>query len=156
MDGFSRREVLGVMGVAAVSCCGLAGCKSMEEKSEEKPAQVTSGTVTLGPASDFPAGSVHLQFQAQYGIIVVNDSGTPAAIRPKCTHKGCVVAWKDDERQFVCPCHGSEFSILGLPTHGPAERPLPAIACMKAADGTVSVDLTKLYAIWTPPGPSNS
>ena len=146
MDGFSRRQVLSVLGAAtAVSCCGAGGCQSTEEKAQEKPAQITSGTVTLGPASGFPAGSVHLQYQALYGIVVVNDSGTPVAIRPKCTHKGCLADWKDDQREFVCPCHGSKLNILGLPTHGPAEKPLAAVSCMKAADGTVSVDLTKLY-----------
>ncbi len=147
MDGFSRREALVVIGAAGAMCAGIGGCQSVEQKSQEKPPQITSGTVTLGPASDFPAATVHQGFEDMYGIVVVNDSGMPVAVRPKCTHKGCLVKWTGEERQFVCPCHGSKFSMIGLPTHGPADRPLAAVVCGVTSDGRVTVDLTKLYGM---------
>lgn len=147
MENLSRREAVAAACALAAACAGIGGCRSIESKEKEQPAQITSGTVSLGKASEFPAGTAHLQFLALYGIVVVNDSGMPVAVRPKCTHQGCAVKWTEEQRQFVCPCHGSRFSLLGLPTHGPAQRPLPAVACAEGADGTVTVDLTRLYAM---------
>jgi Rieske Fe-S protein len=49
-------------------------------------------------------------------------SGRVVALLARCTHRGCqpeVVAGR-----FVCPCHGSEFTLLGEVLEGPAERPL--------------------------------
>lgn len=39
-----------------------------------------------------------------------------------CRHKGCIV--EKEGNQFVCPCHGSEYSLEGKVTHGPAESNL--------------------------------
>lgn len=65
---------------------------------------------------DFPGGAV----------LVVKDaaSGTVAAVSPTCTHNGCVVAWKGDQKAFVCPCHDAKFAADGKVTAGPATRPL--------------------------------
>jgi cytochrome b6-f complex iron-sulfur subunit len=51
----------------------------------------------------------------------------------KCTHLGCVVPWRGEERseddvadqgRFNCPCHGSIYDRYGLVHAGPAPRPL--------------------------------
>ena len=141
----TRREALATVaaGAAVVSCGCLAGCQT----EKEKPPLITSGVVSLGPASEFPAGGAYTRFVETYGIVVVNDSGTPLAIRPKCTHKGCTAKWNPKDAQFECPCHGSRFNLLGQPLQGPATRPLPAVPLQAQADGTVSVDLTKLYSL---------
>ncbi|MBR4082561.1 MAG: FAD-dependent oxidoreductase [Clostridia bacterium] len=39
---------------------------------------------------------------------------------PVCTHMGCRLRYDLESRQWMCPCHGSTFSVLGEPTHGPA------------------------------------
>ncbi|MBV8550353.1 MAG: ubiquinol-cytochrome c reductase iron-sulfur subunit [Acidobacteriaceae bacterium] len=46
------------------------------------------------------------------------------AFGPRCTHLGCAHHWDDTQRQFVCPCHNSRFSIAGDVVAGPASRPL--------------------------------
>ncbi len=46
------------------------------------------------------------------------------AFGPQCTHLGCAYHWEAAMDQFVCPCHGSDFSIEGKVLAGPAPRPL--------------------------------
>jgi len=46
------------------------------------------------------------------------------AYSPQCTHLGCAYHWEESGNQFVCPCHGSRFSIDGTVLEGPASRPL--------------------------------
>lgn len=48
------------------------------------------------------------------------------ALSTKCTHRGCHVEFAGN--QLVCPCHGSEFSLTGERTKGPAEKPLTRFA----------------------------
>ena len=48
------------------------------------------------------------------------------ALSTKCTHRGCQV--ESAGSQLVCPCHGSEFSLTGERTKGPAEKPLTRFA----------------------------
>ena len=142
MDGLTRREALGTTGSVIGAACLLGACQ-MHDK--DTPPLITSGTVNVGPATNYPAGRAKLL--PTYGIFIANDSGTPVAIRPKCTHLGCTVKWNESSHGYACPCHGSQFSLLGLPTAGPAKRPLPLIACGHENDGTLTVDLSRLYAL---------
>ena len=48
---------------------------------------------------------------------------------PACPHAGCVVKWKADKQEFICPCHGAEFRADGQLMKGPAHKGLkPYIA----------------------------
>jgi menaquinol-cytochrome c reductase iron-sulfur subunit len=47
---------------------------------------------------------------------------------PICPHLGCRYAWNAEADKFLCPCHGSQYDILGKHEAGPALRgldPLP-------------------------------
>jgi menaquinol-cytochrome c reductase iron-sulfur subunit len=47
---------------------------------------------------------------------------------PLCPHLGCRYAWNDGQQKFLCPCHGSVYSDIGVHEAGPALRgldPLP-------------------------------
>jgi nitrite reductase/ring-hydroxylating ferredoxin subunit len=142
----TRREVLRAAGATAAAACAgglLAGCQGMLP-----PPEVTSGTVNIGPASDYPAGAASMKFQVKYGIIIANDSGTRVALLSQCTHLGCTnLAWVDALRGYECPCHHSKFDLLGVPTAGPAKKPLAKVVCQREPDGTLTVDLTKLYSL---------
>ena len=146
--GISRREALvtTAAGAAAVVVAGgLGGCSLTRH--DDKPPMITSGIVNIGPARDFPAGTANTRFVDMYGIVIANASGEPLAIRPKCTHMGCIAKWQDQYHEFVCPCHGSRYDLVGRVTKGPAKRPLPAIFAERQPDDTLTVNLTKLYAL---------
>jgi Rieske Fe-S protein len=144
----SRREALASTLLATAAgtalCSGLGACGSM---SHEKKNLITTGSVDIGPAANYPAGSVSATYLDRYGIVIVNESGTPIAIRPKCTHMGCIAKWNPTDTEFQCPCHGSRFDTLGRPTKGPAKKPLPALAATPTPANTLMVDLDKLYAL---------
>lgn len=141
----TRRDILkqGLVVGVGLSVLPLAtGCQTRKDK----PAAVTTGIVNIGPARDYPAGTVSTKYLAQYGIAITNDSGTVMAIWPRCTHQACMTQWEPERNQFICPCHGSRFDNLGQVLQGPAKQPLRGIATIPNADGTLSVDLDKLYA----------
>lgn len=46
---------------------------------------------------------------------------------PICPHLGCHYNWNPQAREFMCPCHGSVYSITGKVLGGPAPRPLDTL-----------------------------
>jgi Rieske Fe-S protein len=46
------------------------------------------------------------------------------ALSATCSHLGCTVTLPTGATQFLCPCHGSVFDLVGNVVHGPAEAPL--------------------------------
>jgi nitrite reductase/ring-hydroxylating ferredoxin subunit len=152
MDELTRRDLLertalaGAAVVATCTACGafatLSGCAV-----QKKEPVITTGILNIGSPAQYPAGTASTAFLTTHGIIITNDSGTPLALRPKCTHQGCTVAWKPEHFQFECPCHGSKFDLLGQVVHGPAKRPLAGLAAVLQPDGTLTVNLDQLYAI---------
>jgi menaquinol-cytochrome c reductase iron-sulfur subunit len=60
--------------------------------------------------------------------VVRTDEKNVVAYAPQCTHLGCAYHWEEPRNQFVCPCHGSLFSIDGKVLGGPAARPLDRYA----------------------------
>jgi menaquinol-cytochrome c reductase iron-sulfur subunit len=53
------------------------------------------------------------------------DQNTPyIAISTRCAHLGCPVRWVDAASNFICPCHGGVYDLLGRRVGGPPVRPL--------------------------------
>jgi cytochrome b6-f complex iron-sulfur subunit len=119
-----------VGGLASSIPVVLAAC---QPKSEQPTSPISSprpdGSVIVGKVADLDAQNF-LQSQVAFApdpILVVrdpNNADTLHAVNAKCTHKGCVVEWKTDGQEFVCPCHGSKFAVDGTVTNGPATTPL--------------------------------
>jgi len=60
--------------------------------------------------------------------VVKMDDQNVVAYSPQCTHLGCAYHWDEKEKNFICPCHTSAFSIDGKVLAGPAPRPLDRYA----------------------------
>lgn len=60
--------------------------------------------------------------------VVKEPDNSIVAFGPQCTHLACAYHWEMSSDKFVCPCHGSEFSIQGKVLAGPAARPLDRYA----------------------------
>ena len=56
--------------------------------------------------------------------VVKEPNNMIVAFGPQCTHLACAYHWEMDAGKFMCPCHGSVFSIEGKVLSGPAPRPL--------------------------------
>lgn len=71
-------------------------------------------------------------------MLIRKSESTFIAVRTICTHKGCDVELEGDK--FVCPCHGSEFTIDGVVTQGPATKNLKIFETIfDSGNGTVTI-----------------
>jgi len=62
-------------------------------------------------------------------VWVIRHSDTELTVfSPICTHLSCRYDWNPQSRHFVCPCHGSVFSLDGKVLAGPAPRPLDTLS----------------------------
>ena len=149
--GSDRRTVLKAAGLVALVGTGgaaLAGCSSdtaaaptastapSSAPSSSSPASPSatasssssaSSAAPSGPSvatAEVPEGGGVILADAAY-VVTQPSKGTYKAFSKKCTHQGCNVSQIAD-REIVCRCHGSHFSIEdGSVVRGPAEAPLP-------------------------------
>jgi len=112
----------------------------------QAPTAPAAAWVVVGKTKAFPLG--HTQIVALppdaggTSVAVTHASdGTWAALSAVCTHKGCIVAWADDAKQYVCPCHRGRFDAKGKVLAGPPRRALPTYPTRVNADGTLSVQI---------------
>jgi len=130
----NRREFLmwvGVGGVASSLPIAIAACTPQANKSESSVvAQRSDGFQSIGTVAELnQKGQILNKDSAGVPVLVVKtaaDAKSISAINPTCSHKGCTVDWKSDQKAFVCPCHKAKFSTDGKVLKGPAEKPLPS------------------------------
>ncbi len=79
-------------------------------------------------------------FLADRRLFVIREGGEFHAISAVCTHLGCTVQWKDDLKEFDCPCHGSRFHHDGSVIGGPAPQGLAWYPLSLSPDGYLEVD----------------
>ena len=49
------------------------------------------------------------------------------AVKPVCSHLGCLLSWNNTLKTWDCPCHGSRYNIDGKCIYGPSNNSLPKI-----------------------------
>ncbi len=62
-----------------------------------------------------------------HGGFIIRKSEDPQDIlilSSRCTHLGCSVNWREETRDFSCPCHDARFSQDGDVLDGPPPKPL--------------------------------
>ncbi|WP_442591390.1 FAD-dependent oxidoreductase [Pedobacter sp. AW31-3R] len=60
-----------------------------------------------------------------------DDHGKVTALRPECTHAGCIVNYNTAEKSWDCPCHGGRFDLYGKVISGPPRKDLEQITLSK-------------------------
>jgi menaquinol-cytochrome c reductase iron-sulfur subunit len=89
-----------------------------------------------GPANDFAAIGAPVKVQitieqrdgwrkvlSEKAVYVLKaPDGRPRVLSAVCPHLGCSIAWNDDKKQFVCPCHNGTFAADGTFVSGPPPR----------------------------------
>lgn len=59
--------------------------------------------------------------------IYKDTSGNIFALKPTCSHLGCLLTWNNLDKTWDCPCHGSRFDYMGNNIYNPANRGLEII-----------------------------
>lgn len=144
-ESLSRRSFLTyVLGLAgALGLGGLAApiaryaypVKRDEAQPKVKVAAL-SGLTPLGEAAFFD------YLDAPAALILLED-GTPKAFYLACTHFGCIVKWRPEEKDWYCPCHAGIFAPDGAVVAGPPPKPMVELNVVLEGDdlyveGTVS------------------
>ncbi len=131
-----RREVMGMVGVAAAATIATLAGGSLKKKTPE----ATPGSEIVKLAT-FPVGST-MQFKASNGspaILFRTKSGV-YAYSAVCTHQGCTVSYDALGHSMRCPCHGATFdSTTGKVLSGPAPTPLPKVSVAIKGDAIVAL-----------------
>jgi len=70
----------------------------------------------------------YLRTETSQEVWVIKHSPTEATVfSPICPHMGCRSNWNAESKKFICPCHGSIFSITGKVEGGPSPRALDTL-----------------------------
>lgn len=81
---------------------------------------------TLAPG-DFFLGPDFILFEGE-------DGQMPWVVSRKCTHLGCKINYRENEKFLECPCHQSRFTPQGEVIHGPAKKELPRFKVERLGD----------------------
>lgn len=119
---------------------------------------LTTGILALVPVTEYLTSDedlaaskyVALKAPLHFGELWQNISGTRIwlkhdskgyeALLATCTHLGCEVKFRVNEKKWYCPCHGSVYDFDGRPISGPAPKPLPRLNVQKKTDGSLLIN----------------
>lgn len=127
-----RKDFISSLGFGMAAICG-AGCLAACSK-ENAPNQSTGGSTTPpSTGTPGPVASVNLNTElinvndavVKNGVIIVRLAQGGAissftAVQVACTHQGTAINFNPGSGNFVCPNHGSQFSLNGEVLNGPA------------------------------------
>ena len=124
-----RRDFLHDISQATVAICAgslIAACSKSSDNNVTPPPGGGSAVITANLNSELTSvGSSKISGSA---IVIRTAAGNVAAsfvaLSLICTHQGCTVNDDSAASGFKCPCHGSEYSISGAVTQGPAPSAL--------------------------------
>ena len=121
---------LAALGILLPGCGGSSTSPSGGANVPQLPqltSTITGGAfmLTIDGASPLnTVGNAALVNASGRGFLVAR-TGNDAfvALTATCTHEACTVTGFQNQ-QYVCPCHGSVYSLSGTNVSGPAPRPL--------------------------------
>jgi len=130
-----RRRFLRLTGQVAAACLAapvlqnLAGCGGEAETAAPGELRV--------PLAELPDG---VRVRRELGTVPVEILREGEAIVARsllCTHQGCEVQWRPEDREYFCPCHEGRFDADGQVIEGLPPRPLRTYTVRREADVVV-------------------
>lgn len=67
------------------------------------------------------------EFNGEKVGIYKDKDGKIFAVKPICTHLGCLLSWNNLDKTWDCPCHGSRFDYMGHQLYNPAIKDLEVV-----------------------------
>ena len=148
MSELNRREF--VIATAALSVAGVL----CEQETWAAPANEPGpSSIDARPVTDYSKDGITDRWAAKpTRVLIIRNEGRLYAPTSTCSHKNCIVKVKAGE--LACPCHGSKYTLMGVPTKGPAKYPLYRYGISKNDQGHVIIDKTKQFEEknWDDPG----
>jgi len=130
---FIKKSALGVVvGSAAISGLNLNVLSSQSAKRGIVKKSGDDLVVKVTDNPDLAAVGGHVSVTDDI-MLIRTDESKFIAISTICRHKGCTVELEGDK--FVCPCHGSEYTIQGKVTQGPSKDNLKTFETMFDSKG---------------------
>jgi cytochrome b6-f complex iron-sulfur subunit len=134
----ARRQLLlgaGVGGVAFVAACSSSS--SSGNSGTGASSGGGSGSAGIIALAKVPSDTaVSVQDSTGRTLLLTQSGGKLTALDATCTHQACTVSPAGPG--LACPCHGSQFTLTGAVTAGPAPTALHAVA-VKVVSGQVEL-----------------
>jgi cytochrome b6-f complex iron-sulfur subunit len=126
-DGVTRRHLLALLGAGLVGLpwigTGLAALANfLSVPSRAFSGATTPDEVPAGLLSDLKDGEPKSILFGDETVFVIKTGSDVKAFSGTCPHAGCLVAWHQDKKLFICPCHGGTFTTAGKCIAGPPPR----------------------------------
>ena len=138
-----RREFINWAGLGLIASylpVALVACSKSESTANTASTDNAEELLSIGTISQLEEAGFLLDESAK--VLVIKDNKEELmAVNPTCTHQGCIVDWKTEENQFICPCHNAKFAPNGKVTGTPAQSPLPTYQ-VQENNGDILVKLT--------------
>ena len=124
------------VGASSAIASFLASC-SLPTQPQGSSLPASNGTVSgntisvdISPNSTLAQnGFAIVQYTGGSILVARTSDGVYHAMTSICTHAGCIInQYNSGSKEFVCPCHGSQFSATGAVISGPASTALKQYA----------------------------
>jgi Rieske Fe-S protein len=132
---FNRKDFISVSTRLFLWLAGLLGLGGLIRFFSHSSEHNTSQILDLGPIRDLAPDEMII-FQDIPAVLFRTASGF-TAFSLRCTHLGCTLENGTD--RFVCPCHGSEYSLGGKILKGPALDDLTELNVFESEDGHLMI-----------------
>lgn len=153
-EAVSRRKVLAAaIGVLSALIAAVLGVPSVVSLLGRSSRPKSGRWMKVADVSSLPLGrpvSLRYQEMTERAYVRTQEMRDVWAVRtsaaevtvfsPICPHLGCRYNWNAEANEFMCPCHGSVFSLEGRVLAGPSPRPLDTLP--------VKVEAGGLYVQW--------
>ena len=139
-ETITRRDFFSIVGWSGVAATLGGSAFSFYRFYSPNILYETQKVFKIGKLSDYPEGLSEKWKKERQIWVVRNERGLYVMISI-CRHLGCTPNWFLDKNAFLCPCHGSIFSIEGNVLGGPSPRLLwRAAVKIDPTDGQIIVD----------------
>ena len=99
--------------------------KSLVVERIEEPEKVKNDEISLDDLKQ-ETGQI-IEWNGEKVGVYKDIEGKIFAVKPVCTHLGCILNWNDADKTWDCPCHGSRFDYTGKNLYNPALKDLEKV-----------------------------